>query len=511
MKLGSRFLSKFAGCIIAVLSSFDRVIFKGHLPFGDLGHLNAYVDRVLKMRRKDFLALLQTNSEALITHARQTVEQAGRPYLYLQGKCRKEKLIQKLIRQDRLTDGLVAVLCCQETCRTVKLRYAEGRPELVFAPRPQRVVYYYWLDAQFGLMYVRLQSWFPYTIQIYVNGHDWLARQMLRRKLGFTQRDNAFIALEDPQKAQHLADRFVQLPWIKLLSRFARQVNPLLKQPWLGRGGYYWVTQQAEYSTDVLFQSRQQLAPLYRRLLDFAAVNLSAADILSFLGRKLHGNFQGEVLTDCKKDRLPGARVKHRVKDNWLKMYDKFGQILRIETVINQPREFRVRRCRTRNGRRQMVWCPMNKGVANLYQYQRIGRTANARYLDAISVVSDPGPAYCRVQHLARPVIQNGRSYAGFNPARQEQVRLLQALLDGKYALHGFRNADIRMACYPARTTLEETKRQRSALGRVFRRLHVRGLLAKIPRTRRWRVTHQGQKLLGAVVQLYHHGLATAA
>src|SRR5581483_385283 len=116
-----------------------------------------------------------------------------------------------------------------------------------------------------------------------------------------------------------------------------------------------WVIDQAEYSTDVLFKGRQALAGLYPRLLDHAALNFSAQDILGFLGRRLHPRFDGEVLTECKKDRWPGARVKHRVKNNWLKMYDKFGCVLRVETVINNPREFKVRRRVVRQGRRQMA------------------------------------------------------------------------------------------------------------------------------------------------------------
>ena len=101
-------------------------------------------------------------------------------------------------------------------------------------------------------------------------------------------------------------------------------------------------------------------------------MNFSAKDILSFLGRRFHPRFDGEVLTDCQKGRWPGARIKHRVKNQWLKMYDKFGWVLRIETVINDPHEFRVRRLRTREGRRVMIWCPMNKGVINLYRYREV-------------------------------------------------------------------------------------------------------------------------------------------
>jgi len=509
MQSVNRFVAKFASLIVTTLSCFDRVIFKGHLPFGDAPHLNSFVDYQLKMLRKDFLPWLEQQSQRLVAHAQQIAQRQNRPYLYLQGKQRKEKLIQDLIRRDKLSEGLVAVLCAMETCRTIKLKHAQGRPELTFTYRPQRVLYYYRLDPQFGLMYLRLQTWFPYTLQVYVNGHDWLARQMARRKLGFIQCDNAFTQLDNPQQAQQIADEFISLDWRGQLDRWAREINPLLKDDWLG--SYYWVIDQAEYSTDVLFASRQKLAGLYPRLLDHATVHLSAADILTFLGRKLHGNFQGEVLTDCKKDRAPGARVKHRVKNNWLKMYDKFGQILRIETVINQPREFRVRRRRARNGRQQMVWCPMNKGVANLYQYRRVAHAANERYLTALSVVDNPTVAYRQVEHLARPKVAGGRSYAGFNPARREHAELFRALLDGKHQINGFRNADIRRALYPNVQAAQSCHRLRAHLGRVFRQLHVRGLLAKVPRTRRWRVTPHGQQSLGTVVRLYYHGLATAA
>jgi len=509
MKRLNSFVAKFASLIVATLSCFDRVIFKGHLPFGDSAHLNSFVDGVLHMRRKDFLPFLQVQSERLVKHARQFTETKGRPYFYLQGRHRKEKLIEDLIRKDSLNQGLVAVLCVQETCRTVKLKHAAGRPELVFAYRPQRVLYYYYLHSDFGLMYLRLQTWFPYTMQVYVNGHSWLARQLAKRKIGFVQRDNAFTQLDDPHKTQQIADGFVGLAWPHRLDSWAAAINPLLKEEWLG--SYYWVIEQAEYSTDLLFASREKLAGLYQRLLDHATLQFSAADILTFLGRKLHGNFLGEVLTDCKKDRAPGARVKHRVKENWLKMYDKFGQILRIETVINQPREFRVRRRRTRKGRQQMVWCPMNKGVANIYQYRRVAHAANERYLAALSVVDNPTPAYRQVEHLARPKVVAGRSYAGFNPAHREHADLFRALLDGKHLINGFRNADIRQALYPQVRDAVHCRRLATALGRAFRRLHVRGLLAKIPRTRRWRVTQHGQTILAAVIQLYYHGIATAA
>src|SRR3954447_16584095 len=160
MKTSNPFLTKFAASIVAVLSCFDRVIFKGHLPFGGDAHLNRFVDHTLKMRRKDFPDWLARRSDELVAHAQALAQQHGAPYRYLQGRQRKEDLVRQMIRERRLSEGLVCVLCCQETCRTVKLLYGQARPTLTFNFRPQRVLYFYWLDPEFGLRHVRVQTWF---------------------------------------------------------------------------------------------------------------------------------------------------------------------------------------------------------------------------------------------------------------------------------------------------------------------------------------------------------------
>jgi len=508
VKFAQSFVTKFASAIVAVYSCFDRVIFKGYLPFGGEQHLNDFVDKYLGIRRVDFIELLRNNSNQLIEHAKSLAAKHGRPYRHIQGK--KQRYIDELIREDRISEGLIAVLCVQETCRTVKLKAAKTRPRLVFAKRPQRVLYFYWLDPSFGRIHVRLQTWFPYTIQVYVNGHEWLARQMERAGLRFVKRDNAFLELEDPQRVQRMADRFIRRNWVKQLNRWARQVHPLLGGTGpFARYNYYWVTEQAEYATDILFESPRALRELYPRLLDYAAVNFSANDILTFLGRKLNGNFAGEVLTTLQKKRWPGARIKHRMKENWLKMYDKFGLILRVETVINQPHEFRVSRWDPK--RQQVSWVPMNKGVVNLPSYQRVSRAANERYLQALAAVDDPTLAYQHASELARRKVSRGRSYAGFNPACRDDVRLFQAVLSGDHLLRGFRNADIRRLLFGEAKDRDQRRRLANRVTRLLKRLHVRGLIAKIPRTRRWRPTAKGQRLLGTIIRLHYHGLSNAA
>jgi hypothetical protein len=502
MQTPNPFLAKFASSIIAVLSCHDRVIFKGHLPFADEASLNRFVDHTLGIKRKDFLAFAERKSELLVKNAQDFATQHGAPYVYLRGQHRKDDFVRQQIRARRLSEGLVCVLCCQETCRTVRLCAGAGRPRLVFTNRPQRVLYFYFLDPQFGLRHVRVQTWFPFAAQVHVNAHDWLARQLHEAGGGFVQQDNAFTQLDDPAQAQALADRFPRLGWVRILDGWARQVNPLLGEAWLQGRGYYWVIDQAEYSTDLLFKDRQALADLYPRLLEHACLHFSAQDVLTFLGRRLHPLFDGEVLTDCKKDRWPGARVKHRVKNNWLKMYDKFGQVLRIETVINNPREFKVRRRVQRKGRSQMAWCPMNKGVANFYHYHAVARAANDRYLSALAVVDRPPASAKALDRVSKPARLGRRRRRGLHLLRAEEQELFRAVLRGEHHVNGFRNRDVRAALFrPRARDVAERRRRTAHVSRLLHLLRAHGLIAKVPHTHRYRVTAKGQALMSAALE----------
>lgn len=222
------------------------------------------------------------------------------------------------------------------------------------------------MDRDLGLIHVRLQTWFPLQLQVYVNGHEWLARKLARHGIRYTKQDNAVLWIEDFPRAQTFADRFASLGWVALLDRYARRVNPLLRDV-LAPMQYYWVTTQSEYATDLVFKSPQALQELFPRLLTHSTLCFSATDVMSFLGRKFHGKFEGEGVTDqwgqALRGRLPGHRVKHRMKQNWLKMYDEASSVLRVETVINQPEEFRVRQRVHRRGRRRTEWVPLRKRV----------------------------------------------------------------------------------------------------------------------------------------------------
>lgn len=125
-------------------------------------------------------------------------------------------------------------------------------------------LYFYFMDRDFGLVHVKLQTWFPLQIQVYVNGHEWLARKLQQNKIRYRKLENAFVWIGDLAKAQKFSDRFCSLDWPRLLTRYAKKINPLFSDL-LQSMPYYWVTAQSEYSTDILFKSPEHLNELYPR------------------------------------------------------------------------------------------------------------------------------------------------------------------------------------------------------------------------------------------------------
>jgi hypothetical protein len=277
---------------------------------------------------------------------------------------------------------------------------------------------------------------------------------------------------------------------VRVLGRYARRVNPLLRDL-LAPMQYYWVTAQAEYSTDVLSRSHQALEELMPRLLSYTTLYFEARDLLAFLGREVHGNFQGDVVTDqvdFSQMPLPGRRVKHRMKRNWMKMYNKEGAVLRVETVINDPTEFRIRRRVRRHGRSVMAWAPLRKGVAFLSRYQEICGQGNGRYLDALS---------------ARAATPDGRTVRPFNPVARQDRMLFEVLMSREHVLHGFTNRELREKLVRTGFPLTaDPAKQSGQVTRLLRRLHVHQLMAKIPRSRRWRVSLNGRRVMAAAVKL---------
>ncbi len=492
------FLVKHADKIQGVLSCFDRVIFRGYLPLsypkGMSGFL--YQQQVLLKDFKDYAPHI---AERLKEHVKGLVEQAGAPYRHLPTKEPMEQQARQLAQDQGIREGIVCGYSQLETCRSYRFEHRAGLPRLRPDFRRCLVLYVFVMHAVLGLIHVKIHTWFPLTMQVYVNGHDFLAKKLDGLGVPYQRQDNAFTAIADGKAAQACADRFAKQNWPQLLGQLARQFNPLLGKE-LREQDYYWVMDQAEYATDVLFAEASALAEFYPRLVEHARACLSAEDVLKFLGRKLHANFQGEVQTHVGR-RVEGVRVKHAMKANKLKMYDKAGLVLRIETTINDPTEFRVRRRKA--GSRDLQWQPLRKGVAWLWRYAEVSRSANGRYLDAMVVVDDDSQARRLLDRVTKPAKLNGRVKRALQPLSPADQQLFLAALRGEHRLQGFRNKDLARRLYAHGTKdPDEGRRRCGRVTRLIQLLRAHGLVAKIPRTRRYRVTARGELLMSAAIKV---------
>ena len=331
--------------------------------------------------------------------------------------------------------------------------------------------------------------------------------------------DNTFTWIADVAAAQRLADRLVRQNWPRRLTAWARRVNPLLADVLRFADGrpfeYYWVTDQAEFATDVMFRGRQELAGLYAALLEHATLAFGSEDVLRFLGRKPSPNFKGEVQTERKllpipehHGRVEGVRVKHVMTTNRLKMYDKAGRVLRIETVINDPTEFRVRRWQKhKQGGRRLAWLPLRKGVAWLWRYAEVGMAANRRYLEALAAVEDPSTARKLLDRVCRPATWGKRRRRALQPLSPHDQTVFLAVLRGEHHLHGLRNRDLAKRLYGAAPCDPVARRRQSArVTRLIQLLRAHGILGKVPRSRRYRLTANGERLLSAALYVrYKH------
>ena len=499
----NEFLNKHEKSIAGTISIFDRIIFKGYLPISYPKSAESFFN-YRGILLKDFKTFTKTQTEILRTHAQQIAAQARRPYEYINKYIRKEEYVRKIAERDKITEGLICVLAVQEENRSFALRYGEGRPHLKKnSPRCQ-TLYFYYMDRHFGFMHIRLSTWLPFSIQVYVNGHAWLARQMTAKNIPFQQMENSFISIADCSKAQSIAERLPSLRWEHILHVFARRINPLLKTLLAGME-YYWVIDQAEYATDVIFHNHAILDELYLNWQKHAAVCTQAEDVMRFMGRKLHGSFNSMIQTDAKY-RPAITRIKHTLRGNWIKMYNKHGIVLRIETVINCPREFRI--IRPGHGKKNMVWVPMPKRITSLKRYAEICIRSNTAYLSALAQANEPAAAYRQLDRLCEPQKLAKQRVRGLNPLRQNDVTLFEAVLRGEHFIKGFQATDVatHMEIIPADDPVKR-KRQSAKINRMLRLLRGHGLIARIPHTRRYKITREGMKLMNAAVHLRTTGL----
>lgn len=493
-------LEQYKDKINGTFSFFDRMIIKGHLfQLFSLSGRKFFLSS-LDILLKDFSAYANKVTDQIVSYVENMAESLNRPLIYLtSAKLSKEQTALDVLKSNPVTEGLICVLSVVEYCQTFQPKKQEnGLLSLCSINRKCKYYYFYYLDKNFGFMHVKLQTWFPFMIQVYINGRELMKHTFDDNSISYQMYDNSFFEISDINKAQELADKFDSKALCRQLDHFAHEVNPYLDTiEEILHTGYHWCVDQCEYATDVMFKSREALEDIYPSLVGHAFYDFKCTDVFSFLGRKLDPKFLGEAVSDYRK-RPSGWRIKFKMKSNSIKMYDKFS-CLRIEMTINDPKEFKVfKEVHHRDGTTSKRWVPMGKSISNLYRYAEIAKAANKRFLDSMCNVIPVQSIEKEINAVCRKKTVLKRTYTGYNVWAPETFQLFEAICDGKYLIRGFTNQEIRRSICSGNP---DAPTERNRMSRNLAKLRAHGLIRKIPHSRRYLVSDKGRRVMGALIE----------
>lgn len=560
-----RFIQQHAAQIIGVLSGWDRLRFRGTLRMlANVTGLCRFLSGTGRGLAKEFRVHAPEMSRQVREQSQRVMEEAGRPVIHLNNpSASKEDLAREVARRDGVKEGPVCLLTAVEGCWSYDVRSnrENGHLERVHAYRKCLHLYHYQIHPRLGFMHTRLQTWLPFNLWVNANGREWLGRQLDAAGIGYLRHENCFTRVDDVAAAQALLDEQVGVDWAGLLGPLGEAVNPARKAI-VGDYDidYYWSVDQSEWATDVMFRSPAALAQIYPGLVRQGIETFSSPEVMRFLGRRVDKGitprFSGEVTSDLR-GRFEGVRVKHRVNDNSVKMYDKAGSVLRVETTLNDVRDLKAPRvveakeakeaekakeaegpveakepvaqgakeaeapqnaseltaqakgaegaegAKGAKPRRQ-VWMPMRKGVADAPRRAEVSQASNGRYLDALAAAGTPEPLKALTEGLSRPVKWKKQQARGLNLLGADDAALLATIGRGEFVINGLRNRDLRRLLFgedPADAPADaaERKRQSGRVTRKLRMLRAHGLIHKVPHTHRYQVSDKGRQVIAAI------------
>lgn len=496
MNASTGLLTRYAQEIAGVLGCFDRLVVTGTLT--EIAHPEA-MDAFLfheGVRAFDIGVFAAPLRQRIRDNAVKLAQEAGVEIEYLSRSkgVRKEDLVAKVLTRRGTHPGLVHIISVVESCTAFKpwCNSKTGKPGLKMQTGKCSTYYFYLIDPELGLMYVRVPTWLPCRLQIYFNVHHWLATQLRQAGIEFKMDDNSFVEIADWKRAQDLAQSFSVATWERKFHELAARFCPVVEK---FKRGYHWTVMQVEYSLDVVFTRREQLAPLYEQISRHAVLAVRVADMARFWSKRYSP--EAEATSEFK-TLVEGTRIKHTLGRQSLKMYDKGGRVLRIEATSNDITFFRhYRKVVSRNGQEEYKVAALKKSIYSLSDVVELLSAACGRYLDFLGTLEDDTPQRHDIDRISRTVRdRKDRTWRGFNLFLKEDQRVLLALLRGEFALHGLNNRWLRRLL---------AGKSSAQVGRILRRLRNHGLVKKVANSYRYYLTTAGRCLIIAARKLFEY------
>lgn len=485
---------KYRDDLHGVLHCYDRVLITGHVQ--DWCYAQAMTSYLYQheIRIFDYSKFAQPMRESIRASAESIAQEKGVEIEFIRRakSFRKEKRIKQILKERGDCHGLVHIFSAMESCPAYRPWHDKPSGKTYVRATSGKCLhyYFYFIDEALGLCYLRVPTWAPFRLQFYFNGHNWLASHLKQKGIGFELQDNAFLEIDDFESANQITAQFDIRQLHAKLDTFARQYCPVIHALNLR---YNWSIMQAEYATDLVFRRQSTLQAFYPRLLETLIQAVKPVDIATFFGRKLHGNYQGEMGNRFNV-RWLGSRIRHQMGPVAIKMYDKFNLVLRIETTVNQVSFFKqYRQVHHRDGSMSMRWVPMKKTIYSLSPLQETSLAANRRYLKFISEIATPEVGVAKLHCLAETKEINSHRHKGFNLFSQEDLSLFRTLLRGEFFLSGFANKDLRQLL---------PNKNSGQITRLLKRLRVHGLIKKVGKRYKYYLTEFGRQVVVMALKL---------
>ncbi len=479
--------------IAGVLSCYDRVVITGTVPVicyaeGMTRFLYASGIRIfdyprfaqtLRDRVRDRAAALASDAGLLIEHIAKS-------------HIRKEEVVARVLAQRGDHPGVVHVISAMEACDSYRPWHDKASGKTFVRPDSGKCLhyYFYFMDAALGLIYLRVPTWSPFRLQFYCNGHSWLARQLTAAGIGYTMADNAFTRIDEWPRAQQLADALSPDQLHRILDHYAGLCCPVCDV--FGQS-YHWSLMQVEYATDLVFRSTTTLGPLYDQLVRQSVLSVKAEQVASFLGRQITPQLAQEIGSQFS-TRIEGTCIKHRFGKSSIKMYDKCGIVLRIETTANDVSFFKHhRKVEHRGALPTRELAPVKKSIYSLIDLREILLGCNRRYLAHLSALDDFSAGVRALGRLTKPREIDGKTVKGINFFEPGDHALLHALQNPRLNIAGVRRADL----LPSLEMFSPSR-----LSRQLRRLLDIGVIKRVTGTYRYYLTKAGRAATAAAERL---------
>lgn len=496
------FIHRFGSKINGWITGFDRLVFKGTIrPLMFAAGAQAFLG-ARGVLNKNYKEWMLTQSGRLIeTVDRYAESRCGQKIIYIPSSNeRKEEIARKRQREAGITSGLIGVWSCVEAGSTYRATFdrVAGFPRLRLDTTRCKHLYFYYDHPVYGFMSVRLQTWFPFGIQIAVNGREWLKRSLDTAGCACLKNDNKFLYLADYPLAQQLLDTQMDTRWDEMLEAFLPEVFPTMIQTLGEKLGYYWTVWQSEWATDFIFDSPATVIGLMDNLLSHALLTGTSERVLRYMGQPVRPDGQPhplsnpEILTRVQ-TWYDGVRIRHWADKNSVKVYNE-QNTLRIEMTMNRPDRFKVMRHREgwQDSPKQRL--PLRKGVADLPLRALVANDVNRRFADQLATLKDETPVREILSQFGARY-HDGRRVRGLEPLGKDAA-LLQAISDPALGVSGITNKALQNAL--GNTPWANGKSGKALSARISRHLRLlrhHGLIRKLPRQNRYQLTEKGRKL----------------